>query len=193
MKKMTTLYKKDPNDLGRVINEINTENRWVFESVVLATIKRDGTACAIIKGELYKRYDAKINRKTGEWKKAPKGAIPCQDPDETTGHHPHWVRCCRENPQDKYHYEAFDKMSIKKDGTYELCGEKIGKNPEQIKGNVLIKHGEIIKDKIELSFNGIKNWLKTQDIEGVVFYEVGGEKRMCKIRKKDFGLKREDK
>lgn len=29
MRKISTLYKKDPNDLGRVINEINPENEWV--------------------------------------------------------------------------------------------------------------------------------------------------------------------
>ena len=43
MKKMSTLYKKDPNDLGRVINEVNPENAWVFESGI-PTRKYDGTS-----------------------------------------------------------------------------------------------------------------------------------------------------
>ena len=30
MKKLSTLFKKDPNNLGRVINEANPENEWVF-------------------------------------------------------------------------------------------------------------------------------------------------------------------
>ena len=30
MKKLSTLFKKDPNDLGRVINEVTPENEWVF-------------------------------------------------------------------------------------------------------------------------------------------------------------------
>ena len=54
MKKMTTLFKKDPNDLGRVINEVNPENQWVIDGEGIATRKFDGTACAIINGELYK-------------------------------------------------------------------------------------------------------------------------------------------
>ena len=29
MKKLSTLFKKDPNDLGRVINEVNPENGCV--------------------------------------------------------------------------------------------------------------------------------------------------------------------
>lgn len=62
MKKITTLFKKDPNDLGRVINELSPENAWVLTSGI-ATRKYDGTACAIINGMLYKRYDAKINKR----------------------------------------------------------------------------------------------------------------------------------
>lgn len=33
MKKISTLYKKDPNDLSRVINEIAPENQWVIDGV----------------------------------------------------------------------------------------------------------------------------------------------------------------
>jgi hypothetical protein len=32
MKKLSTFYKKDPKDLGLVINEVNPENEWVFKS-----------------------------------------------------------------------------------------------------------------------------------------------------------------
>ena len=31
MKKISTLFKKDTNDLGRVINDMNPENQWVFD------------------------------------------------------------------------------------------------------------------------------------------------------------------
>ena len=30
MKKLSTLFKKDPNDLGQVINEVSHENEWAF-------------------------------------------------------------------------------------------------------------------------------------------------------------------
>ena len=59
MKKISTLFKKDINNLGRVINEINPENNWVFDGKAIATQKFDGSACAVINGKLYKRYDAK--------------------------------------------------------------------------------------------------------------------------------------
>ena len=41
MKKLSTLYKKDPNDLGRVINEINPENEWALTDGI-PTRKFDG-------------------------------------------------------------------------------------------------------------------------------------------------------
>jgi hypothetical protein len=188
MKKINTLYKKDPNDLGRVINEINPENQWVFDGEGIATRKFDGTACAIINKELYKRYDCKINKKTGKRKPIPTGAISCQEPDEITGHHPHWIKCDRNNPSDKYHFEAFNKCSLE-DGTYELCGEKVQSNPEKIKGHQLIMHGSAVLPIRDHSFEAIKRYLTISDIEGIVFHHII-DNRMCKIRKCDFGIKR---
>lgn len=60
-----------------------------------ATVKVDGSCCAVIDGNFYKRYDAK------KGKKPPVGAIPCDNPDPVTGHHPHWVEISEDNPSDK--------------------------------------------------------------------------------------------
>jgi len=187
MKKMSTLFKKDPNNLALVIDgEYNEENLWVFERGVLATRKFDGTACAIIEGELYKRYDAKKNRT------APEGAIPCCEKDKITGHHPHWVKCNRGNPSDKYHWEAMlyhESMGeFLEDGTYELIGVKVQNNAENLsRGHMMIKHGREQYDTNEVLAD-IKGFLKHRNIEGIVFHHPDG--RMCKIRKKDFGDKR---
>ena len=185
MKKISTLYKKDPNDLSRVINEIAPENKWVLHNEGVATRKFDGTATAIIDGELYKRYDIKHG------KKVPLNAIPCQEPDEITGHWPHWIKCDRNNPADKWHFEGFDCLSDKADGTYELCGEKLQGNPERLNGHVLIRHGIELLDVHDFSFDGLKSYLSNpaNDIEGIVFHHIFDD-RMCKIRKCDFGVKR---
>jgi hypothetical protein len=183
MKKITTLYKKDPNDLSRVINEINPGNEWVINREGIPTRKYDGTAAAIIDGELYKRYDVK------KGKQVPANAIPCQDPDEKTGHWPHWVKCERGNSADKWYFEAFDLMIIKRDGTYELCGPKIQGNPEKLHNHLLLRHGV---DKLQLnnfSFEGLKAYFSIAEIEGIVFHHKN-DGRMCKIRKSDFGIKR---
>jgi hypothetical protein len=182
MKKISTLFNKDPNDLGRVINEINPENEWALSGAV-ATRKWDGTACAVINGELYKRYDVKKGRSV------PENAIPCQEPDVITGHWPHWVKCDRKDKADRWHFEAFDKKQIWADGTYELCGPKIQGNPENLEDHQLIRHGEKVYKTFHIDYNWIWSFLLVTDIEGVVLHQpLTG--LMCKIRKSDFGIKR---
>jgi hypothetical protein len=194
MKKISTLFKKDTNDLSKVVNEYNPENDWVFETKSIPTRKWDGSACAIIDSQLHKRYDAKLKPskdfqigdlvskpsnkpfKNGEiideilefttnahspngdkavllknsqtivsvqslqrvgkfssdyFKQLPEGAIPCQEPDLITGHHPHWVKCDRSKPEDRYFFEAFDSLENPADGTYELIGERVQGNIEK--------------------------------------------------------------
>lgn len=191
MKKISTLYKKDPNDLSRVINELHPENEWVLNGEGIPTRKFDGTASAVINGELYKRYDVKRG------KQVPFNAILCQEADENTGHHPHWVKCDRNNPADKWHWIAFDKLCKEVapefiDGTYELCGEKVQRNAESISGHELILHGcEILDDCTDFTFEGLKTYLSNPElnIEGIVFHHKSDD-RMCKIRKCDFNIKR---
>jgi len=190
MKKISTLYKKNPENLGLVINEVDPQNAWVFtDDGVKATRKFDGTACAIIDGQLYKRYDVK------KGKTVPDGAIPCQEPDAITGHWPHWIACKRDNPADKFHFEGYDNFVDwygwkPKDGTYELCGPKVQGNPEKYDLHCLEPHGDKVLLGIvnPLNFENLKEYLEAVDIEGIVFHHPDG--RMCKLRKSDFGIKR---
>jgi hypothetical protein len=182
MKKISTLFKKNPSNLGLVINEINPENQWVFTDGI-PTRKFDGTATAIINGEIYKRYDVKKGRQV------PEGAIPCQEADLITGHHPHWLKCDRSKNEDKYFFEGFDNLENKKDGTYELIGEKVQGNPEKIKGHMLIRHGVVRLSLEDDSFEYLKQYLEQADIEGIVFHHKSDD-RMCKLRKSDFGISR---
>lgn len=184
MKKISTLFKKDPTNLALVINEINPGNEWAITEGI-PTRKYDGTACAIINGQLYRRYDVK------NCKKVPEYAIPCQEPNLITGHWPHWVLCQHDNPQDRYHIEALIGTTLP-DGTYELCGEKIQGNPENQTGHILIKHGEhkLIGLVHPLTFDNLKSYLEVVNIEGIVFHHKSGDGRMCKLRKSDFGIKR---
>lgn len=203
MKKIKTLFKKDPTNLGRAIPEIQIE--FFHTTPFTMTRKYDGTSTAIIDQKLYKRFDLKKGRTL------PDGAIPCQEADSVTGHHPHWVPCVRDNKQDKYHWEAFDRLvainkSVKlliEDGTYELCGPKVQGNPEKFDEHVLVKHGadeirtawfvgymqESMNTASDLElFEAFEEYLSQVDIEGIVFHFENGE--MCKLRKSDFGIKR---
>jgi len=185
MKKIKTLFKKDPNNLGRVVDEIDPENKWVLTKDCLPTRKFDGTSMAIINEKLYKRFDLKPGRNL------PEGAISCQDPDGITGRQPYWVPCIRKDKSNRWAYEAFEGLCEKVDGTYELCGPKVNGNHEKFIGHVLVPHG---RDKLfisDFSFDGLRRYLSDSnvDIEGIVFHNMK-DGRMCKLRKKDFGVKR---
>jgi hypothetical protein len=183
MIKIKTLFLKDPTNLSRVINEIDPSNEWVLTHGI-ATRKYDGTACAIIDGELYKRYDIK------KGKSVPKDAIPCQEADAITGHHPHWIKVVA---SDKYHLEglANSKHLDLSDGTYELVGPKVQSNPDKFSQHMLVPHGTyVLTDFNDFSFDGIKEYLNNHAYEGIVFHHknILTDGRMCKIRRKDFGL-----
>lgn len=184
MKKISTLFKKDPNDLSRVINEVDPQNDWVYDGEAIPTRKFDGTACAIINGILHKRFDLKKGRSL------PKSLsiIPCQEPDKITGHHPHWVSCSHNDKSDIYFIEAFAPFVAfgLEEGTYELVGPKINGNKDRYESHLLVKHGSQVLPITDFTFEGCKKYLENHDIEGIVFHGPNGE--MCKIRRKDFGF-----
>lgn len=199
MKKIPTLFKRiyENHKVIGITDEVTEGCEFVLEGKGTPTVKYDGSCCAIIGGQLYKRYDAK------KGKKAPEGAIPCQDaPDEITGHFPHWVKCDRNNPADKWLFKACEGTkltdfikypsaivafpSILPDGTYEAIGEHFQGNPYHLKGDTLVKHGTMVITAKLNSFEAIKEFLKNNDIEGIVFW-LDGEPR-CKIKRSDFGF-----
>lgn len=185
MIKITTLFKKNPENLWLVINEVNPDNQWVLDWEWIPTKKIDGTATAIIGWELYKRYDAKKGKSAPEW------AIPCQEADPITWHHPHWVKCSREKKEDRYFFEWFDCLNDKVDGTYELIGEKVQWNLEKVTWHILVRHGSEILTIPWTTFDLLKKYLSDtlNDIEWIVFHHKT-DGRMCKIRKSDFWVKR---
>lgn len=204
MRKIPTLFERDQET--RLVTDIVTPGcEWVFEDSnnVIATRKWDGTACMVKNNEIWKRYDCK------KGKNPPPGFIPSQPPDIITEHWPGWVKCDHNNPEDQYHFEGLLSLYKKEfdfianydpfihllSGTYELIGEKIHGNPEKIKGHDLIYYCSMSNTIPvgKISYETIKEYLETHDIEGIVFYNSSLDFRnnqICKIKKKDFGFKR---
>ena len=184
MRKMKTLFKRTftDNHVANTENQVTPGCEWVLQGEGIATQKLDGTCCLIKDGKLFARFDYK------EGRKLPDGAIPCQDkPDPVTGHFPHWVEV-KDQPQYKWHKIAFEntKGSLS-DGTYELVGVHFMNNPEKIEsGDVLIKHGSIVLENVPRTYEGIREYLRTHEIEGIVFHRGNGD--MCKIKRTDFNF-----
>lgn len=215
MQKIPTLFKKKYNDNGKYLGVIP---EWNVEldpnKLYAATVKWDGTACIIIDGELYKRYDVKPG------KKIPDSAIMCQPYDKDAKHNPCWVKCDRNNPSDKWHWAAFDEggsyaspfwgKSMRRpffNGTYELIGKHIQNNPYRINNEILIPHGDCILDTRKIitslpqyEFEQFRDLLLREIcIEGIVLWSTHNisewevitkvDKPVAKLRRKDFGYK----
>jgi hypothetical protein len=189
MKKIPTLFERvyENHKIVDILPNVTGGMEWVLDGEGVATVKWDGSCCAIINRKLYKRYDAKNG------KPIPDGAIKCQDePDKVTGHMPCWVKCDRNNPADKWFVEAEYITSMWSnqglqlpDGTYEAVGKHFQGNPYNFKSDQLVKHGENIIE-VERTFDGIKQYLHDNYIEGIVFWLDNEPK--CKIKRTDFGF-----
>lgn len=171
MIKIPTMFVRDESKKGHpVMNQIKPECQWVLDGEGVATRKMDGTNVKIENGKLYKRQKPK----DGEYDMAS------------------YVECEPISPNDKYLFEAFNLGSDWPDGIYEAIGPKIQGNPEKSGHHMLVcvvpcaKHLDL--GEVPRTFDGLRNWLAGQDIEGIVFHHPDG--RMAKIKKRDFGLKR---
>lgn len=135
----------------------------------VATLKLDGTNVKIEGGKLFKRQK-------------PANGQPY---DEAA-----YAEARRDDPSDKYIWEAFDALMEKRDGIYEALGPKIQGNAEFRPQHVL---EQVVPVSIRLAlpdaartFDGLKAYLTEKWIEGIVFHHPDG--RMAKIKRRDFGL-----
>lgn len=186
MKKIPTLFEREFENhrVVAITDKVTPGMEWVLAGEGVATIKYDGSCCAIIDGELYKRFDAKKGRKI------PEGAIPCCDPDPITGHHPHWVKCDPNNPADKWFFYAQERAMAEygegiDDWTYEAVGLHFNGNPYKKNFDILVPHG-LLGLRVPRTFDGIREYLRDSDIEGIVFWKDSAPQ--CKIKRTDFGF-----
>lgn len=187
MKKIPTLFKREfeGHKIVGITDEITPGCEEAFRDGI-ATVKFDGSCCAIIDGKFFKRYDCK------KGKTPPVNAIPCCEPDPITGHWPHWVPVYEDDPGDKWFEEALyntlylTNNMVLNDGTYEAVGPHFQGNPYSLEKDRLIEHG-IVGVAVNRDFESIKRYLENNEIEGLVFW-LNGEP-VCKIKRSDFGLK----
>jgi hypothetical protein len=180
MEKIITLFKRNYESDRLVRNEVVEGAEWVLAGEGMATIKWDGTSCLIRDGKLFRRYDAKKGRVP------PEGFEPSQEPDPITGHWPGWLPI-GEGPEDRWHREAFAAPEApREEGSYELLGPKVQGNAYGLEAHVLRRHGDTLAEAPR-DFEGLRQWLEANEIEGIVWHHPDG--RMVKLKRRDFGLK----
>lgn len=192
MKKIPTLFKREfeNHKVVKVLPEVTPGFEWVLNGEGIATVKLDGSCCAIINGELYKRYDAKPGRFI------PPDAIPCCAPDLITKHWPHWVKCDQHRADDKWFWAAYryslswgkaiNNKEVLPDGTYEAIGKHFNGNPYGMILDQMVPHGTFAVYLPDRSFEVIRGWLQNANEEGLVFWK--DNEPQCKIKRSDFGF-----
>jgi len=182
MKKIPTLFKRDPNNMRFVTREPHPDCLWVLAGEGWPTAKLDGTCCLIRNGHLYRRRELKQGQDTiAGWE-------PAQETcDPITGKFPGWVPV-GDGKEDRYHREAWDALEDRIDGTYELLGPKVQGNPENRTSHTLEPHGRIALPDVARSFTILQALLSNFQYEGIVWHHPDG--RMAKLKVRDFGFKR---
>lgn len=180
MKKIPTIFKRNLLVMSEILDEPHPDCKWVFAGEGAATRKYDGTCCLVREGKLYKR------RVLHSRQPEPEG-FDYVEFDTLSGNRLGWVPVDEESKEDRWHREAL--VNDMGDGTYELVGPKIQGNPEGLHRHHLLKHSEAIHyNNVPRTFEGLREWMKDKDIEGIVFHHPDG--RMGKIKKRDYGQKR---
>ncbi len=205
MRKIPTLFRRDPEDMARVLREVHPDCQWVLDGVGKATRKYDGTCVGcfpVVLGEL--RISGSIGssevnesgdlsaawvarREVKAGKTSPPGFIH-EETDPATGKTVGWEPI-EQSPFIKAFREATEGADLIGDwyfGTYELCGPKVQGNPERYEKHTLIRHrdADVITDAPR-DFDGLMDWLMKQGsaIEGIVWTDGLG--RMAKLKVRD--------
>ena len=158
-------------------DHVSNTFKWVMNGEGVATEKVDGVPCAIIDGKLHRQMSRKLAMAMG---------IPFTDPDPVKKRWDVWVEVDRSDPAEKWFWRAYlNTPWCREDGTYEAVGPHFKGNPYGLDEDFLERHGRI-KHDVPRTFEGIKDYLRTHEIEGLVFWR--GQEVGCQICRKDFGF-----
>lgn len=182
MRKIPTLFRRDPDDMKRVLPEVTPGCEWVLAGEGVPTRKYDGTCVLIQRDGMAVKAFARREVKPG---KNPPPHFLAVDHDDTTGKTVGW------EPAEQSGFAKFIAEAITGDelpGTYELVGPKVQGNPEGYERHTLVRHDEAERlDNVPLTFDGLRDYLLATPYEGIVWHTEDG--RMAKLKKRDFSLR----
>lgn len=176
MRKIPTMFERDETKKGHPVKDVlKPECAWITGSDVLVTKKIDGQNVKISAGKLFKR----------------------QKPANEDYSEASYVECSRDDPADKYLWEAYDNlvaeigqvnMDRRADRIYECIGPKVQGNPEREKLHRLVSVVPVelclVLSDVPRDFAGLRDYLSKHDMEGIVFHGTDG--KMCKVKKKGY-------
>jgi hypothetical protein len=184
MKKIPTLFVRNPENMKLVTREVNPECEWLFNEPSFATIKKDGTNIQVIV------HDGKcinVNKRRN----------PTRE-QKALGDEPGYIQADRNDSADQYIFAAVDATDFSNwpngDWSCEALGPKIQGG---IESNVPELYPFSLYSTVIIDFSNIENitydyiqkYLEDHEIEGIVWREAAEENpRFAKIKRRDFGL-----
>lgn len=186
MKKIPTLFVRDPDDLAHVTREVTVDCDWVLAGEGTPTRKYDGT-CMMFDGSWWSRREVKAG------KPEPEGWVEV-DADPVTGKRVGWEPVAQSSFY-RWFLEAIEPYAEDDQrwvhGTYELIGPKVnggrdGSRIHSLRLHALAPAFTIPEDRY--SYDGLRDilveLLREHNIEGLVWHHPDG--RMAKLKGKDF-------
>jgi hypothetical protein len=177
MRKIPTVFRRDPDDMRHVLREVHPDCGWVLAGEGVPTRKFDGT-CVLLDdaGVWWARREVKPG------KSEPAG-FRAVEHDDVTGKTVGW------EPAEQSSFRGFlteaTDGGVFEPGTYELLGPKVNGNPEGYDKHVVVRHedADVLGD-VPRDFDGLRDWLLAHRFEGIVWHHADG--RMAKLKKRDF-------
>ena len=184
MKKIPTLFVRDPDDRKHVLPKVTPGCEWVMNGEGVATRKYDGTCVSWHDGDWWFRREVKPG------KPAPDGWVEA-DHDDATSKRVGWEPARPESSFIKPLREAIEQtFEFGQDipeGTYELCGPKINGNPERYERHTLIRHAHAMgypAMNCPAGYGELRGVMSDLPWEGIVWHHPDG--RMAKLKVRDF-------
>lgn len=180
MKKMPTLFLRDPDNRSRLLRAYHPDAVWVAMGEGIATVKFDGTCVLRDAHALWW-----VRREVKPGKQPPPNFI-LVDQDANTGKTMGWEPA----EQSGYHQALLQALSAPYAadfpvGTYELVGPKVNGNPHRLIRHELWKHGSVEQLEVPRTYEELDDYLRDFSYEGIVWHHEDG--RRAKIKKRDFG------
>lgn len=192
MRKIPTVFVRDPANMARVLPEVHPDCGWVLAGEGLATRKYDGT-CVMLDdhGDWWARREVKKG-------KQPPPNFQEVEHDPVTGKSVGWEPIGQSSFA-RWHAEALEPFTqfgtligrpVPLPGTYELIGPKINGNPERVERHRLESHANACQIDIDaqcLTYDDLRDIvLEAADDgwEGIVWHHPDG--RMAKLKARDF-------
>lgn len=191
MDKIPTLFKRNPEDMSLVIPEFNGEALWLplHQGPVAATVKKDGTNIRVTinrESPVPVFVEKRRNPSKKEKHRARSQGLPVPEP--------HYVGADPQDPSDKHIFAAVEATDFSSwpEGKFscEALGPKIqgGVESDEPMLYAFSLEPQVITDPPEIVFYSIGRWLENHHVEGIVWHELFGQKRLTKIKRRDFGL-----